>query len=36
MGKMGHPYMGVGRNLAYKRKVFNVNGFRTHAGSFWR
>jgi hypothetical protein len=19
MGKMGHPYMGVGRNLAYKR-----------------
>lgn len=29
--KMGHPYMGVGRNLAYKREeFFNVNGFIDH------
>lgn len=27
----GHPYMGVGRNLAYERKVFEqVKGFSTH------
>ncbi len=29
--KMGRPYMGVGRNLAYKREeFFNVNGFIEH------
>lgn len=29
--KMGHPYMGVGRNLAYKKETFfNVNGFIDH------
>ncbi|TRX39190.1 glycosyltransferase [Flavobacterium restrictum] len=29
--KLGHPYMGVGRNLAYKKEVFfNVNGFIDH------
>src|SRR5690606_28364659 len=29
--KLGHPYMGVGRNLAYKKEVFfNVNGFINH------
>ena len=29
--KKGHPYMGVGRNLAYKKEVFfNVNGFIDH------
>jgi glycosyltransferase involved in cell wall biosynthesis len=29
--KMGHPYMGIGRNLAYKKEVFfNVNGFISH------
>ncbi|MBU0939809.1 MAG: glycosyltransferase [Bacteroidetes bacterium] len=29
--KMGLPYMGVGRNLAYKREeFFNVNGFINH------
>jgi glycosyltransferase involved in cell wall biosynthesis len=29
--KMGHPYMGVGRNLAYKKEeFFNVNGFIEH------
>ena len=29
--KSGHPYMGVGRNLAYKREeFFNVNGFIDH------
>jgi hypothetical protein len=29
MGKR-HPYMGVGRNLAYKKTSFNVNGFINH------
>ncbi|WP_369753238.1 glycosyltransferase [Flavobacterium sp. WC2409] len=29
--KIGHPYMGVGRNLAYKKEeFFNVNGFINH------
>ena len=29
--KMGRPYMGVGRNLAYKKEeFFNVNGFIDH------
>ncbi len=29
--KMGNPYMGVGRNLAYKKdEFFNVNGFINH------
>ncbi|MGL5111174.1 MAG: glycosyltransferase [Flavobacterium sp.] len=29
--KIGKPYMGVGRNLAYKKEVFfNVNGFINH------
>lgn len=29
--KMGQPYMGVGRNLAYKKEeFFNVNGFIDH------
>lgn len=29
--KLGHPYMGVGRNLAYKKEeFFNVNGFINH------
>lgn len=29
--KMGHPYMGIGRNLAYKKDVFyDVNGFISH------
>lgn len=29
--KMGYPYMGVGRNLAYKKEEFyNVNGFIDH------
>ena len=29
--KMGHPYMGVGRNLAYKREeFFKVDGYRDH------
>ena len=29
--KMGKPYMGVGRNLAYKKEAFfNVNGFIDH------
>jgi glycosyltransferase involved in cell wall biosynthesis len=29
--KMGRPYMGVGRNLAYKKEeFFNVNGFIEH------
>ncbi|MEC5166291.1 glycosyltransferase involved in cell wall biosynthesis [Flavobacterium sp. PL11] len=29
--KAGHPYMGVGRNLAYKKEeFFNVNGFISH------
>ncbi len=29
--KIGRPYMGVGRNLAYKREeFFNVNGFISH------
>lgn len=31
--KMGHAYMGVGRNLAYKKSVFvKANGFQEHAG----
>ncbi len=31
--KMGHAYMGVGRNLAYKKSVFiKTNGFQEHAG----
>ncbi|HTG67147.1 MAG TPA: glycosyltransferase [Flavobacterium sp.] len=29
--KIGHPYMGVGRNLAYKKEeFFNVNGYINH------
>jgi glycosyltransferase involved in cell wall biosynthesis len=29
--KIGHPYMGIGRNLAYKKEEFyNVNGFIDH------
>ena len=29
--KMGHPYMGIGRNLAYKKEEFyNVKGFINH------
>lgn len=29
--KIGHPYMGVGRNLAYKKEeFFNTNGFIDH------
>ncbi len=29
--KLGHPYMGVGRNLAYRRtEFFNVRGFMDH------
>jgi glycosyltransferase involved in cell wall biosynthesis len=29
--KIGHPYMGVGRNMAYKKdEFFNVNGFINH------
>ena len=29
--KIGHPYMGVGRNLAYKKELFfSVNGFIDH------
>ncbi|HEU4495454.1 MAG TPA: glycosyltransferase, partial [Flavobacterium sp.] len=29
--KMGHPYMGVGRNLAYKKEeFFNARGFMSH------
>ncbi len=29
--KLGHPYMGVGRNMAYKKEeFFNVNGFINH------
>lgn len=29
--KLGHPYMGVGRNLAYKKEeFFNMNGFIEH------
>lgn len=29
--KLGHPYMGVGRNLAYKKEeFFNMNGFINH------
>jgi hypothetical protein len=28
--KSGLPYMGVGRNLAYKEEFFNVNGFINH------
>lgn len=29
--KMGRPYMGIGRNLAYKKEeFFNVNGFISH------
>jgi glycosyltransferase involved in cell wall biosynthesis len=29
--KLGHPYMGVGRNMAYKKEeFFNVNGFIEH------
>jgi len=29
--KMGYPYMGVGRNMAYKKEeFFNVNGFIDH------
>jgi glycosyltransferase involved in cell wall biosynthesis len=29
--RSGHPYMGVGRNLAYKKEeFFNVNGFISH------
>ncbi|HEY6144593.1 MAG TPA: glycosyltransferase [Flavobacterium sp.] len=29
--KAGHPYMGIGRNLAYKKEeFFNVNGFISH------
>ncbi|HEX8563030.1 MAG TPA: glycosyltransferase [Flavobacterium sp.] len=29
--KLGHPYMGVGRNLAYKKEeFFNVRGFMDH------
>jgi len=29
--KIGHPYMGIGRNLAYKKEeFFNVNGFISH------
>jgi glycosyltransferase involved in cell wall biosynthesis len=29
--KLGHPYMGVGRNMAYKKEeFFNVNGFIDH------
>jgi hypothetical protein len=29
--KVGHPYMGVGRNLTYKKEeFFNVNGFINH------
>lgn len=29
--KIGHPYMGVGRNLAYKKETFfNVNGYIEH------
>jgi len=31
--KMGRAYMGVGRNLAYKKSVFvKANGFQEHAG----
>jgi hypothetical protein len=31
LGKVGHPYMGVGRNLTYKKEeFFNVNGFINH------
>jgi glycosyltransferase involved in cell wall biosynthesis len=31
--KMGQAYMGVGRNLAYKKSVFiKTNGFQEHAG----
>lgn len=31
MAKAGLPYMGIGRNLAYTRKVFNeVKGFKSH------
>ena len=30
-GKIGKPYMGIGRNLAYKKEeFFNVNGFISH------
>lgn len=30
MARSGHPYMGVGRNLAYKRSTFfNIGGFKT-------
>lgn len=33
MGLLGKPYMGVGRNLAYQKKVFFDNkGFNTHRG----
>lgn len=29
--KIGHPYMGIGRNLAYqKEEFFNINGFIKH------
>jgi len=29
--KIGHPYMGIGRNMAYKKEVFfHVNGFIDH------
>ncbi len=29
--KIGHPYMGIGRNMAYKKEeFFNVNGFIDH------
>ena len=31
MAKSGLPYMGIGRNMAYTKKVFdNVNGFKSH------
>lgn len=31
MAKSGMPYMGIGRNLAYTKTVFdNVNGFKSH------
>lgn len=33
MSLLGKPYMGVGRNLAYKKKIFFDNkGFNTHLG----
>jgi cellulose synthase/poly-beta-1,6-N-acetylglucosamine synthase-like glycosyltransferase len=33
MARAGKPYMGVGRNLAYRKSLFfNNNGFATHTG----